>query len=104
VGQLYLFSVVLFPLEGFPTRPMRGSRGIVLRRELREGGREFHGSESQGRSFAGSGKTWSRGSLRFGDDVYTKGRAHCRVCAHTQLPVLTGQLLLHIRRTDKPSK
>jgi len=25
-----LFSVVLFPLDGLPTRPMRGSRGMVL--------------------------------------------------------------------------
>jgi hypothetical protein len=30
VASVRLLSVVLLPLEGLPTRPMRGSRGIVM--------------------------------------------------------------------------
>jgi len=32
LASVKLFNVVLLPLEGLPTNPIRGSRGIVVRR------------------------------------------------------------------------
>lgn len=53
VASVKLFNVVLLPLEGLPTSPIKGSRGIV---ELLK---SIYVAQRRGRKSEGGGEIWS---------------------------------------------